>query len=109
MSGSRGEALGPAATGEEPWPYCANIKGTCLAYDTGLHLGASIASTLFSFILNAEEGARLTLQRNHEGFTAQVTGAVLRAEGLRAEGETFGLEEAQALRMRLDLGKSRRQ
>jgi len=103
MSGIREEALGPAATGEEPWPYCANIKGTCLAYDMGLHLGASIESTLFSFILNAEEGARLTLQRNHEGFTAQVTGAVL-----RAKGETFGLEEAQALRTRLDLGKSRR-
>jgi len=103
MSGSREEALGPAATGEEPWPYCANIKGICLAYDMGLHLGASIESTLFSFILNAEQGARLTLQRNHEGFTAQVTGAVL-----RAEGETFGLEEAQALRTRLDLGKSRR-
>ena len=103
MSGSREEALGPAAAGEEPWPYCADIKGTCLAYDMSLHLGASIESTLFSFVLGAEEGARLTLQKNRQGFTAQVTGAVQ-----RTEGEAFGLEEALGLRKRLDLEKRRR-
>ncbi len=90
MSESREEALGPAATGEEPWPYCANIKGTCLAYDMGLHLGASIESTLFSFILNAEEGARLTLQRNHEGFycAGNRGGAEGRRGDVRAGGST---------------------
>ncbi|MBI1885446.1 MAG: hypothetical protein HYS09_03905 [Chloroflexi bacterium] len=98
MSARRGKAAGV----EKPWPYCADIEGTCLAYDMGRQLGASIESTLFSFIFSAEEGARLILQRNREGFTIQVTGAVQ-----RTEGETFGRAEARALRRRLDLDEGR--
>lgn len=103
LSGRHDEAPDTGAAAQGPWPYCADIEGTCLAYDMGLHLGASIQSTLFSFILGAEEGARLTLQRNREGFTAQVTGAVQ-----RTERDTFGLDEARAMRKHLNLERGGR-
>lgn len=92
---------GPAdigATTEGQWPYCAMIGGTCLTHEMGQFLGGNIHSTLLTFIFGTEEGARLTLQKNRNGFSIQVTEAVEKAT---AEG--FGLTEMRALRRRLEL------
>jgi hypothetical protein len=59
-------------------------------------LGANIQDLLMTFIYAGEAGARLTLQKNREGFTAQITGAVQKA----AE-EPLDLPRLQALRQRL--------
>ncbi len=88
---------GEATTGA-PWPYCAAIEGTCLAFETGQFLGASVLSTLLTFILAANEGGRLTLQKSREDFTVQVTGAVERT----TTGKV-GLPEVRALRKKLDM------
>ena len=81
----------------EPWPHCASIGGTCLAYEMGQAVGEVVESALLTFMVSADDGSRLTLQKNRDGFTVQVTGAVG-----RATGGTFGLPEVQALRKRLD-------
>ncbi|MBI2872350.1 MAG: hypothetical protein HYY00_04080 [Chloroflexi bacterium] len=83
---------------EKEWPYCVPLQGTCLVYDVGRYLGESVRTALLNFIVRAEEGARLTLQRSRDGFTVQVTGAVH-----RGEAEPLSLTEARALRERLDL------
>ncbi len=64
---------------EREWPYCAAIAGDCLAYETGQQLGRGVYEMLAHFILGAEPGSRLTLQRNQDGFSVQITGSVYRA------------------------------
>ena len=91
MAGKDGDAS------ERPWPHCEAIGGICLAYSVGRCLGPEIATAVSEFIFNAREGARLTLQRNQEGFSFQVTGAVQ-----RGAGEAFGLAEVKELHRRLD-------
>ena len=58
------------------WPHCPYANSVCLLYELAQTMGCNIHDTLLTFILTAEEGARLTLQRNREGFTVQVTRAV---------------------------------
>ena len=88
---------GAAGVDPRPWPYCSHIDGTCLAHEIGRSLGAGVESSLLTFVLTAEEGARLTLQRNREAFTVQITGAVQ-----KGTGEEIGLPEVRLLRKRLD-------
>ncbi len=97
MSANSEGAAGAEPSASEPWPYCVDIEGTCLAYDMGLYLGADVQSTLFSFIFSADQGARLILQKNREGLTVQVTGSVQ-----RTQKQKFGLAEARAVRKQLD-------
>ena len=66
-----------------------------LTYNLGI--GAAVQT---GFILAAEEGARLTLQRNRDGFTVQVTRAVLKtakdpsdAPGLWALRSNLGVSD----------------
>ena len=99
---TRRDGTAGGATKEGQWPYCAMIEGTCLPYEMGQFLGGNIQSALLTFIFGAEQGARLILQKNHDGFTIQVTEAVQKAT---AEG--FGLPEVRALRRRLELLTSR--
>ena len=91
MAGKDGDAS------ERPWPHCEAIGGTCLAYSVGRCLGPEIATAVSEFIFNAREGARLTLQRNQEGFSFQVTGAVQ-----RGVGDAFDLAKVKELRRLLD-------
>ncbi len=97
MSGNGKGTPGAEASAGKSWPYCANIEGTCLAYDTVRNLGAGVQSTLLSFIFAAERGARLILQKNNEGFTVQITGSVQ-----TTQQQKFGLAEARAVRKHLD-------
>ena len=89
-----GEHIGSAKAA--PWPFCNDIGGTCLAYEMGRALGGSIEATLLDFVVTAQEGSRLTLQKNKDGFTAQVTGAVE-----KKSGDAVSLSEVRALRRRL--------
>ncbi len=77
--GGSGLRPGPDPLGraqELRWPHCPYADRTCLLYDMAHSMGRNVHDTLVSFILAAEEGARLTLQRNRDGFTVQVTRAV---------------------------------
>lgn len=38
--------------------------------------GTNILEIIIAFAVDGEEGSRLTLQKNRDGFTVQVTGAV---------------------------------
>lgn len=79
------------------WPYCAAMAGTCQVYQVSQHIGDSIRSALVSYIFTAEEGSRLILQKNREGFTVQVTGAVQ-----RSGAEPFGLDDARAIQRQME-------
>lgn len=81
-------------------PECSLVGGTCPVFEMGQRLGQSVLSTLAAFIVGADEGARLTLQKNPQGFTIQVTGSVIRAE--EHGNRFFGLTEARGLREDLD-------
>ena len=82
--------------GEAPWPHCPSLGGLCPTFEMSQALGANIQDLLMTFIYAGEAGARLTLQKNRDGFTAQITGAVQKA----AE-EPLDLPRLQALRQRL--------
>ncbi len=60
------------------WPYCDNVGGICLGYDLSRRAGRLTFKELLAFIWTAEEGARLTLQKNRDGFSFQVTGGIHR-------------------------------
>jgi len=97
---------GREAGRQDGWPHCPALDDTCLIYDVGELLGKNVRDALLSFILNAEDGARLTLQRSREGFTAQVTEAVQRSTGAPA----LELSEARTWSERVGKlrGKSKR-
>ena len=59
---------------ESNWPSCPYTGQDCIFQNLSQLLGANILGSLLSFILTTGEGTRLTLQRNKEGFTLQVTG-----------------------------------
>lgn len=63
---------------ETAWPYCDVMDGNCLGYDMSQRTGRLTFQELLAFIWSAEEGARLTLQKNRDGFSLQVTGAIHR-------------------------------
>ncbi len=78
------------------WPYCSVLQGCCLAHSAARQMGTRPLTTLLTFVATADTGARLTLQRNREWFTVQVTDAVERTddnqlalEELRQIGELF--------------------
>ncbi len=61
------------------WPACAYIGGLeCVAHAYGRHLGPEISAKVAEFVGKAEPGARLTLQKNKDGFTLQITSEVIR-------------------------------
>ena len=85
------------------WPNCDQIEGICPLYEMSQKSGVSILDALMTFIWSAEPGARLTLQKNRDEFTLQVTGAVQ-----RSGGEVIGLEQLKIIRARLDANEGHR-
>lgn len=81
MIADQGSTPSNLAPSEATWPDCSAVQGVCLAYDVGRELGIDVASAMMAFIFGAEEGARLTIQRNRSGFSVQVTQAVQRTDG----------------------------
>ncbi len=73
-----------------------------MVHEAAVLLGSNILASLQSFIVTAEEGARLILQRNREGFTIQVTEPVERSteEPLDIEGLKAWHEKLSATRRR---------
>jgi hypothetical protein len=80
-NGGRPEAAGEtgnSAQGGTEWPNCGFIDSICTAYQLADTIGPDIFQTIMSFALSARDGSRLTLQRNRNGFSAQVVGPVKR-------------------------------
>ena len=69
----------------------------CLAYDSSQRLGLEIYEALMTFIWRAEAGSRLTLQKNKDEFTLQITGAVY-----RSGGTLVNVNDLRQLRHKLD-------
>lgn len=80
------------------WPYCPALDATCLVVDCVGAMGQGIVETMLTFIKGAEDGSRLTLQKNRDGFTAQVTKAVQKGH-IGAQVDIGGL---RALRAKLN-------
>ncbi len=87
---------GDSPNSSPPWPYCPMIGGRCLIEELGEALGSEILETLVTFILAPQPGARLSLQRNQNEFTSQLTGPVTRTADTAS-----GLSDYQALRRQL--------
>ena len=69
----------------DPGSRCHHLDEMCILFDLSDSLGANIRDTLLGFVSDSEEGSRLTLQRNRNGFTVQVTGPVQRtSKGMSA-------------------------
>ena len=84
------------------WPRCDAVGGNCIGYVLADQLGANINRELMDFIWKGEDGSRLSLQKNRQGFTLQVTGKVHRSEG---ESEVT-LEQFKRLKRHLDSTKN---
>ena len=85
------------------WPHCESLGGICPLYDMSALMGVSVFDAFMTFLWSAEPGARLTLQRNRDEFTLQVTGAVQ-----RGGGEVISLEQLRQMRTRLDANEAHR-
>ena len=101
MSGLHERPAGDKVAGQDQWPYCAPIGGMCVPYEVEQYLGEGVGMAILNFILTAGEGARLILQKNKDGFSVQITEAVLRGERKPLE-----LAHVRALRERLDIVKT---
>ena len=82
---------------ELQWPHCPALYGNCLVYDSTQRLGLEIYEALMTFIWSAEAGSRLTLQKNKDEFTLQITGAVY-----RSGGTLVNMNDLKQLRHKLD-------
>ena len=72
-------------------PICLAPNANCLLLNCVRTMGQGILYKLMTFIQAGEDGSRLTLQKNRQGFTLQVTGAV-------QEGHTSGHDDVTDLR-----------
>lgn len=61
----------------KPYPsICLDPETNCLVLSCVKAMGQDIFCGLLTFIQTGDDGSRLTLQKNRQGFTLQVTGAV---------------------------------
>lgn len=58
------------------WPRCVPLGGRCFVYEMSQTLGADVFLEFVEFLTKAETGTMITLKRNDNGITAQVTGPV---------------------------------
>ena len=79
--------------GKSSWPYCVALDCECIVHKAAGRIGQDLLSQFLTFVRASEEGSRLILQRNKEGFTAQVTGPVR-----RGIGEDLSKEDVELLR-----------
>ena len=63
---------------ELKWPECPFLESRCLLDELGQALGPENMEALMTFILVVQPGSRLSLQRNQNEITSQLTGPVLR-------------------------------
>ena len=84
-------------TSQPRWPDCPTLGGQCLLYQIAQVMGKNIFDTMVTFVLRAETGSRLSLQRNRDEFTVQITGAVQ-----RTATDTVDLTFLQGLQQKLE-------
>ena len=87
--------------GEGEWSDCDSPLDPCPVIDLAAALGPRLYESFLSFILFGHRGARLTIQRNRDGFSVQVTNA---ASG--REGSPMQMEDFKALKKKLSLMKT---
>ncbi len=88
------------------WPQCPYLDSTCLVTDMAVAMGQNIMEAFMTFIRFSEEGSRLILQKNPDGFTVQVTRAVQKTGNDRS----IDLAGIQSIRRKLDrLAEQRKQ
>ena len=80
------------------WPHCVLSDGNCIGFDLVSLLGPNVNQVLMEYIWNSAEGSRLTLQKNRQGFTVQVTGEVHRSQN----DDGVDLEQFKWLKRHLD-------
>lgn len=80
------------------WPYCPALRGTCLAVGLMEAMGQNVLDTLVTFVKGAEDGSRLTLQKNRDGLTTQVTWAVQKGHS----GGQLDISGLRILREKMD-------
>lgn len=95
MSGEP-DAQGPVAG--QAWPYCPALRRTCLVVGLMEAMGQNVLDTLVTFVKGAEDGSRLTLQKNRDGLTTQVTWAVQKGHS----GGQLDIAGLRILREKLD-------
>ena len=61
------------------WPDCPLLERRCLLEQLGRVLGPEVIESLVAFALAPQAGSRLSLERNQNEFTAQLTGPVRRS------------------------------
>ncbi len=82
---------------QQGWPHCESLEDICPLYDMSALMGVSVFEALMTFLWTAEPGARLTLEKNLDDFTLQITGAVQ-----RGGEEAITLQQVQNIRARID-------
>ncbi len=89
--------LAPRSEGHgEDAEHCVYLDANCAVLDLAQRLGGNILTTFLLFVHSARPGDRLTLQRNRDGFSIQVT------QGMRGEQAQHGagpLATSEALRI----------
>ena len=63
-----------------PSSPCSLSGGHCIVAQLEKVLGANILESIVDFSLNGFPGSRLSLQRNRDEFTLQVTGPIQRSD-----------------------------
>ena len=66
----------PRSLGKSYPSICLDPNANCLLLSCVNTMGQGILYKLLAFIQAGEDGSRLTLQKNRQGFTLQITGAV---------------------------------
>lgn len=84
-------------TSQPQWPDCPTLGGHCLLFQMAQVMGMNVFDTLVAFVLRAEAGSRLSLHRNRDEFTVQITGAVQ-----RTATDTVDLTFLQGLQQKLE-------
>ena len=74
---------------DSPSPECSLLEGRRLLEQLAQALGPEILESLVTFILEPRPGSRLSLQRNQNDFTSQLTGPVVRSSSSPVELSDF--------------------
>lgn len=83
--------------GEPSWPNCESGAGLCPFYVMSQRLGGNTQEMLMRFIWTGEAGSRITIQKNVDGFTLQITSGVH-----RSDNSTLDLLRLQSLNRELE-------
>ncbi len=82
---------------ERGWPYCERLQGDCLLHEAEVGLGEHLYEAFMAFVNANDEGGRLMLEKDENGFYLAITGAVDRTSAAKPD-----FEQLRAIRRQLD-------